>query len=87
MLIEPISPSLLEYKIIGEDATAMTAENNKPLLVVLIVGETARSANINYNGYERNTNPYTENQALSRFKMFRHVAPQPLTPCLVCSLI
>ncbi len=54
----------LEYKIIGEDATAMTAENNKPLLVVLIVGETARSANINYNGYERNTNPYTENQGI-----------------------
>lgn len=54
----------LEYKIIGEDAAAMTAENNKPLLVVLIVGETARSANINYNGYERNTNPYTENQGI-----------------------
>jgi len=58
----------LEYKVIGEDAAPVAAANGKPSLIVLVVGETARSANIGYNGYERNTNPYTENKGIISFQ-------------------
>lgn len=58
----------LEYKIIGEDAIIIPAQNGKPSLIVLVVGETARSSNIRYNGYSRNTNPYTENLGIISFK-------------------
>ena len=53
------------YTRIGEDARrpdpAATGEARKPLLVVLVVGETARAANFQLGGYARPTNP-----ALSR---------------------
>jgi lipid A ethanolaminephosphotransferase len=46
-------------KPIGLDAKpgARTAVRTKPLLVVLVVGETARAANWGLNGYSRNTTP------------------------------
>jgi lipid A ethanolaminephosphotransferase len=40
---------------IGEDAKAELT--NKPPLIVLVVGETARSANFSINGYDRDTTP------------------------------
>ncbi|WCE30566.1 phosphoethanolamine transferase [Vibrio sp. SCSIO 43137] len=58
----------LEYKVIGEDAAPVAAANGKPSLIVLVVGETARSANIGYNGYQRNTNPYTEGKGIISFQ-------------------
>ena len=43
---------------IAEDATrASSAAERRPLLVVLVVGETARAANFSLGGYERETNP------------------------------
>jgi lipid A ethanolaminephosphotransferase len=45
---------------IGEDARlsgAVSLERSKPLVVVLVVGETARAANWGLNGYARNTTP------------------------------
>lgn len=55
------------YVRIGEDARrpdpATTGETRKPMLVVLVVGETARAANFQLGGYARPTNP-----ALSRIK-------------------
>ncbi|WP_249185326.1 phosphoethanolamine transferase [Moritella sp. 5] len=56
------------YKAQGTDATPLLANNGKPTLMVLIVGETARSMNIGYNGYSRNTNPYTEDMGIISFK-------------------
>ena len=46
-----------EFIVIGEDAsfTAPTA-NGKKILLVLIVGETARAANFSLDGYARDTN-------------------------------
>lgn len=35
----------------------MESEEHKPLLFVVVVGETARAADFSLNGYERNTNP------------------------------
>ncbi|MFT6924974.1 MAG: lipid A ethanolaminephosphotransferase [Psychromonas sp.] len=58
----------LEYKTIGEDASLESSANNKPTLMVLVVGETARSQNIFYNGYARNTDPYTEDMGIISFK-------------------
>ncbi len=58
----------LEYKVIGEDAEIIPVKNNKPSLIILVQGETARSMNIQYNGYKRDTNPYTENMGIISFK-------------------
>jgi len=49
------------FKQIGTDAAqepaALSAE--KPSLLVLMIGETARSQNVSYYGYERDTTPFT----------------------------
>jgi len=57
----------LEYKIIGQDASLESSTNDKPTLMILVVGETARSQNIFYNGYARNTNPYTQDMGIISF--------------------
>ena len=46
-------------QVIGEDATPgpRLAARQRPLLVVLVVGETARAANWGLNGYARQTTP------------------------------
>lgn len=46
-------------KPVGTDAKKGTswAERKRKTLVVLVIGETARSANFSLNGYARNTNP------------------------------
>lgn len=59
--------SPLEYKTLGEDATLIPAKNNKPTLMFLIIGETARAQNSAYDGYQRNTNPYTKDLGLISF--------------------
>jgi lipid A ethanolaminephosphotransferase len=56
------------YLQLGKDAHLVPAVNNKPTFVIFLVGETARSQNIAYNGYHRNTNPYTENLGIISFQ-------------------
>lgn len=56
------------YSKLGQDAKLIPAANNKPTLMVFVVGETARAQNIAYNGYARNTNPYTENMGIISFQ-------------------
>jgi lipid A ethanolaminephosphotransferase len=58
----------LEYKKLGEDATLPNASNGKPTLMIFAIGETARSQNIAYNGYARNTNPHTQNKGIISFQ-------------------
>ncbi len=43
--------------VIGGDATRPAQPSAHPLLVILVVGETARAANFQLEGYERPTNP------------------------------
>ncbi|WP_434340719.1 phosphoethanolamine transferase [Motilimonas cestriensis] len=50
----------LKYVAFGQDAVVKPSKNGKPNLVVLVVGETARAHNMQYNGYQRETNPYTQ---------------------------
>lgn len=49
-----IAPDLLIP--VGADATRTTAHSAKPLVLVFIVGETARAANFSLGGYGRDTN-------------------------------
>lgn len=58
----------MPYLNLGDDAQLIPASNHKPTLMIFVVGETARSQNITYNGYSRNTNPYTENMGVISFK-------------------
>lgn len=46
-----------ELKVIAPDATMPTEISKRPLVVVLVVGETARAAQFSLNGYARLTNP------------------------------
>lgn len=43
--------------IVAPDAKRVSSADAKPLVVVLVVGETARAANFGVNGYARNTTP------------------------------
>lgn len=63
----------LTFNPIGQDAHLLGNGNHKPTLLVLVVGETARAQNMAYNGYQRNTNPYTENLGI--------IALQNVTSC------
>ncbi|ABM03271.1 phosphatidylethanolamine:Kdo2-lipid A phosphoethanolamine transferase [Psychromonas ingrahamii 37] len=58
----------LAYKKIGQDASLENSSNDKPTLMILVVGETARSQNIFYNGYARNTNPHTQDMGIISFQ-------------------
>lgn len=44
------------HETVGRDARR-TSTSQRPLLLVLVVGETARAANFSLGGYARNTNP------------------------------
>jgi len=50
----------LKYVELGKDAKVLVSKNKKPTLMVLVLGETARAQNSSYNGYKRDTNPYTK---------------------------
>ena len=55
-------------KPIADDARKVfTQKQNKPSLIVLILGETARSMNFSLNGYQRNTNPLLSKQDIINF--------------------
>ncbi|GGX85914.1 phosphoethanolamine transferase [Litchfieldella qijiaojingensis] len=50
-------PPPSERLAIGEDATLAPVRGNKPLLLVMVVGESVRATNWGLNGYERQTTP------------------------------
>ena len=62
----------IPYKEIGLDAKqkplSLAAEQNKPTLMIFLVGETARSQNYELNGYDRPTNKYTKEQGIISFQ-------------------
>ena len=58
----------LVFKELGLDAVNRTDDKNgKPNLVVMVVGETARSMNYAYYGYDKPTNAHTASQDLMVF--------------------
>lgn len=58
-----------ELSAVGSDARSeeVTAGARKPRLTVLVVGETARSANFSLNGYTRDTNPELASRGVLSF--------------------
>ncbi|MGU5646530.1 MCR-3-related phosphoethanolamine--lipid A transferase [Aeromonas caviae] len=48
----------IPFVTLGDDATRVT-KKDKPTLMFLVVGETARGKNFSMNGYEKDTNPFT----------------------------
>jgi len=59
--VQEITKRKLPYEAIGADAALgarwKTPMAERPLLLVLVVGETARAANFSLGGYGRDTNP------------------------------
>ncbi len=47
-----------------------TTRQTKPLLMILVVGETARAANFGINGYKRNTTPILAQKDIVNFRHF-----------------
>lgn len=59
----------IEYVELGMDAVRyFKPTETKPVITVLVLGETARSANQSLNGYNKNTNQYTEAHQIISFK-------------------
>ena len=56
------------FEQIGLDATIPERQTDKPELMVLVLGETARSQNYQANGYSRETNMFTQDQGLISFQ-------------------
>ncbi len=52
----------IPYQQIGTDARVI-GQHEKPTLMFLVVGETARSQNYSLNGYKKETNGFTEKEA------------------------
>lgn len=79
----------LEYLTIGEDVQIIAAKNGKPTLMVVLVGETARAQNSAYNGYERETNPYTKDLGLIAFQNVSScgTATAHSLPCMFSNMV
>lgn len=56
------------YQTLGRDAELLASDNGKPELMVLILGETARAQNFQWNDYPRETNKFTQNEDLITFQ-------------------
>ncbi|WP_350608722.1 sulfatase-like hydrolase/transferase, partial [Pseudoalteromonas sp. MER144-MNA-CIBAN-0113] len=55
----------MEFKNIDATPTLITPNNTS--VTVMVVGETARAENFSYQGYKRNTNPYTQKYNVTYF--------------------
>lgn len=52
---------------VGADAKVVKSPSAKKSLIILVLGETARAANFQLNGYARPTNPYLSHEAVFSF--------------------
>jgi lipid A ethanolaminephosphotransferase len=59
-LVRKTLKSRQPYVQVGLDAHRAAPDRLKPLVVVMVVGETARAANFSLGGYQRKTNPRLE---------------------------
>ncbi|WP_051252640.1 phosphoethanolamine transferase [Ferrimonas kyonanensis] len=73
------------FETLGQDASqSPLAADDKPTLMVIVVGETARSMNLAYNGYSRPTTPFTQDKNLISMKRVSScgTATAVSVPCL-----
>ncbi len=76
------------YVKVGQDATRDNAGTPKPLLTVLVVGETARAKNFSLGGYSRNTNPLLQEKGVYYFTNVQScgTATAVSVPCMFSDL-
>lgn len=78
----------MPFQTLGDDATRV-ASKQKPTLMFLIIGETARSQNFAMNGYGRGTNAFTRQQGgVVSFKDFHScgTATAVSVPCMFSNM-
>ena len=56
-----------DARLVLASSQSTTLKQRKPSLLVLVLGETARSMNFSLNGYQRNTNPHLVKQDIINF--------------------
>lgn len=73
---------------IAPDATRMPAKGQKPLVLILVVGETARAASFSLGGYARDTNAALTNANISYFNNVTACGTDTATslPCMFSDL-
>ena len=78
----------LVFKVLDENPVQKIPLSQGKNIMVMVVGETARAKSFAYNGYEKNTNPYTENLALLSFSNMRScgTATAVSVPCMFSAL-
>lgn len=78
--MDPIS----QGAFLGAGTTAQT----KPVLLIFVIGETARAANFSLGGYERNTNPLLKKKDILYFNNFSSCGTSTAVslPCMFSSL-
>ncbi len=79
--------TLIPYKEIGLDAQLNTNPNRRKNLSLIVIGETARSMNIELNGYLKDTNRYTKPFNIISFKNVKSCATATAIslPCMFSS--
>ena len=75
----------LDFKVLDPSPTI---SNDKKHVMVLVLGETARSSNFSLNGYDKFTNPYTSKQNVISFKNVTScgTATAVSVPCMFSNL-
>ena len=73
---------------VGLDARREAAKSDKPLLLVMVVGETARASSFSLGGYSRNTNPRLSQREVFYFEnvVSCGTATAVSVPCLFSDL-
>jgi lipid A ethanolaminephosphotransferase len=76
------------FVVVGADARRSTQLHDKPLLTLLVIGETARAANFSLGGYARLTNPMLQKRALLYFNNVHScgTATAMSVPCMFSEL-
>lgn len=89
-LFQQMNKTPVEINPIGKDSKAgdgLTSQS-KPVLLVYVIGETARAENFGLSGYSRNTTPLLEEQDVAYFNNFSSCGTSTAVslPCMFSTL-
>jgi lipid A ethanolaminephosphotransferase len=82
--LERSVPAGQPKQVVGADAKAVAASRTRPILFVLVVGETARAQNFSLDGYARDTNPELAKRDVINFSKARScgTSTEVSLPCM-----
>jgi len=82
-----LATSTRPFMEVGLDAK-INKKSKQRRLVILVIGETARTDHMSLNGYDRNTNPYLEKEEIISFKQMTSCGTDTAwsVPCMFSSL-